>query len=137
MSVPLSKTALLGIGPGWHTVSQFAVAGLILVLVLRPRLRDVRPALKYWGALGYSACITVLYMGLTRTSVTHEALLVGAVPVQVALMAVIFDWARLRAVAWAGLGLSLAGIAVLAGSGSGDASLLGDALVLLSVVIGS
>jgi hypothetical protein len=33
------------------------VAGLILIAVLRPRLRDVRPALVFWGALGYGGCI--------------------------------------------------------------------------------
>lgn len=136
-SVPLSKTALNGFGPGWLTVLRFAVAGLILLAVLRPRLRDVRPALVVWGALGYGGCIMIQNFGLTRTSVTHAALLIGAVPVLVAVMAVIFDRARVRAVAWAGFGLSLAGIVVVAGSGGGDATLIGDALVLLSVVVGS
>lgn len=136
-SVPLSKTALNGFGPGWLTVLRFTVAGLILIAVLRPRLRAVRPALVFWGALGYGACIAVQNLGLTRTSVTHAALLVGAVPVLVAVLAVIFDRARVRAAAWTGFGLSLAGIAVVAGSGGGDASLTGDALVLVSVVIGS
>jgi O-acetylserine/cysteine efflux transporter len=136
-SVPLSKVALTGFGPAWLTVIRFAVAGLILLAVLRPRLRDVRPALVFWGAIGYGVCIVVQNLGLTRTSVTHAALLVGAVPVMVAVMAVIFDRARVRAAAWSGFGLSLAGIAVVAGSGGGDATLIGDALVLLSVVIGS
>jgi O-acetylserine/cysteine efflux transporter len=136
-SVPLSKTALTGFGPAWLTVLRFAVAGLIVLAVLRPRLRSVRPALVIWGAFGYGACIAVQNIGLTRTSVTHAALLVGAVPVLVAVLAVIFDRARVRAVAWTGFGLSLAGIAVVAGSGGGDASLTGDALVLLSVLIGS
>jgi O-acetylserine/cysteine efflux transporter len=136
-SVPLTKAALSGFGPSWLTVFRFAIAGLILVAVLRPRLRGVRPALVLWGAFGYGACIAIQNIGLTRTSVTHAALLVGAVPVIVAILAVIFDRARVRATAWAGFGLSLAGIAVVAGSGGGDASLLGDALVLVSVVLGS
>ncbi|HST81472.1 MAG TPA: DMT family transporter [Kineosporiaceae bacterium] len=136
-SVPLTKAALTGLGPAWLTVFRFAVAGLILVAVLRPRLRDVRPALVFAGALGYGACIVVQNIGLTRTSVTHAALLIGAVPMLVAVMAVIFDRARVRAMAWAGFGLSLAGIAMVAGSGGGDASLIGDALVFASVVVGS
>jgi O-acetylserine/cysteine efflux transporter len=136
-SVPLSKAALTGFGPGWLTVLRFGVAGLILLAVLRPRLRDVRPALVFWGAVGYGSCVAVQNVGLTRTSVTHAALLIGAVPMMVAVMAVIFDKARVRATAWAGFGLSLAGIAVVAGSGGGSASLLGDGLVLLSVAIGS
>ena len=133
----MTKTALGGFGPGWLTVLRFTVAGLILIAVLRPRLQDVRPALVLWGALGYGACIAIQNVGLTRTSVTHAALLVGAVPVLVAVMAVIFDRARVRPTAWMGFGLSLAGIAVVAGSGGGDASLIGDALVLVSVVVGS
>lgn len=136
-SVPLTKTALSGFGPGWLTVLRFAVAGLILIAVLRPRLRDVRPALVFWGALGYGACVAIQNVGLSKTSVTHAALLIGAVPVMVAVMAVIFDRARVRAMAWAGFGLSLGGIAVIAGSGGGNASLAGDALVLLSVIVGS
>jgi drug/metabolite transporter (DMT)-like permease len=136
-SVPLSKTALSGFGPGWLTVLRFAVAGVILVAVFRPRLRDVRPALMFWGALGYGGCIVVQNMGLARTSVTHAALLIGAVPVLVAVLAVVFDRARVGITAWAGFGLSLAGIAVVAGSGGGDSSLAGDLLVLASVVIGS
>jgi len=136
-SVPLSKTALSGFGPGWLTVLRFAVAGVILLAVMRPSLRGIRPALIFWGALGYGACVVVQNVGLTRTSVTHAALLVGAVPVMVAVFAMIFDKARVGALAWTGFGLSLAGIAVVAGSGGGDASLSGDALILLSVAIGS
>jgi drug/metabolite transporter (DMT)-like permease len=136
-SVPLSKAALPAFGPGGLTVFRFAVAGLILIAVFRPRLRTVRPALVCWGALGYGACIVVQNVGLTRTSVTHAALLIGAVPVVVAVLAVIFDRAKVGPLAWLGFGLSMAGIAVVAGSGGGEASLTGDALVLLSVLIGS
>ncbi len=136
-SVPLSKTALTGFGPAWLTVVRFAIAGLILLVVLRPKLRTVSPALTWWGALGYGGCIMIQNIGLGRTSVTHAALLIGAVPVIVAALAVVFDRARVSAVAWGGFALSMAGIAVVAGAGGGDASLLGDALVLLSVVIGS
>jgi EamA-like transporter family len=55
----------------------------------------------------------------------------------VAGLAVLFDGARVNLAAWAGFGLSLAGITVVAGAGGGDASLAGDGLVLLSVLIGS
>jgi O-acetylserine/cysteine efflux transporter len=136
-SVPLSKAALPAFGPGGLTVFRFAIAGLVLIAVFRPRLRDVRPALVFWGALGYGGCIAVQNIGLTRTSVTHAALLIGAVPVMVAVLAVIFDRAKVGMPAWLGFGLSMAGIAVVAGSGGGEASLTGDALVLLSVLIGS
>jgi O-acetylserine/cysteine efflux transporter len=137
MSVPLSKAAMTGFGAGWLTVIRFGVAGVILLVVLRPRIRSVRPALIIWGALGYGGCIAIQNLGVGRTSVTHAALLIGAVPVTVAVLAVLFDGARVRAMAWAGFALSLAGIAVVAGAGGGDAALSGDALVLVSVVGGS
>jgi O-acetylserine/cysteine efflux transporter len=137
-SVPLSKAALAGLGPGWLTVIRFAIAGILLIVVLRPRMvGNVRPSVMLSGALGYGGCIAVQNLGLERTSVTHAALLIGAVPVIVAGLAVLFDGARVTPAAWAGFGLSMAGIAVVAGAGGGDASLAGDALVVLSVVIGS
>jgi O-acetylserine/cysteine efflux transporter len=136
-SVPLSKTAMGAFGPAWLTVIRFAVAGLILMVVLRPNLRNVRLSVVLWGSLGYGGCIVIQNVGLSQTSVTHAALLIGAVPVIVAALAVGFEGARVGLIAWAGFSLSLAGIAVVAGAGGGDASLTGDALVFLSVLLGS
>ena len=137
-SVPLSKAALAGFGPAWLTVIRFAVAGIILLVVLRPRIRgNVRPALIFWGALGYGGCIVLQNVGLARTSVTHAALLIGAVPMIVAVLAVLFDGAQVSPIAWLGFALSLGGIAIVAGAGGGDSSLSGDGLVLLSVLVGS
>jgi O-acetylserine/cysteine efflux transporter len=136
-SVPLSKVALTGFGPIGLTVLRFTVAGLVLLAVLRPDLRRVRPGLVLAGALGYGLCIAIQNLGLGRTSVTHAALLIGAVPVLVAGLAVVFDAARVRALAWAGFAVSLAGIAVVAGAGGGGATLGGDALIFLTVVIGA
>ncbi len=39
------------------------------------------------GAFGYGGSVAVQNAGITRTSVTHAALLVGAVPVLVAVIA--------------------------------------------------
>jgi len=136
-SVPLSKTAFSGFGPAWLTVFRFALAGLVIVAVMRPRLRDVRPALWFYGAFGYGACVLLQNIGLERTSVTHAALLLGSVPVLVAVLAVIFNGARVGLIAWAGFALSLGGIVVVAGAGGGDASLGGDVLVMASVAIGA
>ena len=77
-SVPLSKAALAGFGPGWLTVLRFGIAGVLLIVVLRPRMGgNVRPSVMLWGALGYGGCIAVQNLGLERTSVTHAALLIG------------------------------------------------------------
>ncbi|GLY28639.1 DMT family transporter [Kineosporia sp. NBRC 101731] len=136
-SVPLSKAAFTGFGPAWLTVFRFALAGLLIVVIARPRLRQVRPMLWLYGAFGYGACVLLQNLGLDRTSVTHAALLLGSVPILVAVLAVVFNGAKLGAVAWGGFALSLTGIVVVAGAGGGGASLGGDAIVLGSVAIGA
>lgn len=136
-SVPLSKAAFAGFGPAWLTVFRFALAGLIILVVMRPRLSTVRPALWFYGAFGYGACVLLQNIGLERTSVTHAALLLGSVPVLVAVLAVIFNGARVGLIAWGGFALSLGGIVVVAGAGGGDASVGGDLIVLGSVAIGA
>ncbi len=137
-AVPLSKSALSGLGPLWLTVFRFGISGLLLMVTLRPSLKGTfRPNLLIWGAIGYGGSIAVQNLGIARTSVTHAALIIGTVPVVVAVMAVVFQKARVSAIAWGGFALSTAGIALVAGAGGGSSSLLGDGLVLLSVIIGS
>ena len=74
-------------------------------------------------------------MGITRTSVSHAALLIGSVPVMVAIVAALWHGAVAKPVAWAGFGVSLAGVALLAGSGGSGAALSGDLLVLASLLV--
>jgi len=136
-STPLSKAAFAGFGPAWLTVLRFAVAALVMLAVVRPSLRRVRPALWGYGAVGYGGCVLLQNLGLERTSVTHAALLLGAVPVLVAGLAVVVDGARLTRTAWVGLALSLTGIVAVAGAGGGGATAVGDLLVLGSVLIGA
>ena len=133
-SVPLSKLALDWLGPGWLTVARFAVAAPLLALAGR---RGLRAALTWpvaaGGAGGYGAVIVLQNAGIARTSVSHAALIVGAVPVLVALIAVGLGRGSANRTAWLGFGLALAGVGLVAGAGGGDAALAGDALVLASV----
>ncbi len=73
--------------------------------------------------------------GITRTSVTHAALLIGAAPVLVAVIAAVWQRAVARPVAWAGFALSLAGVGLVAGGGGGGAAPPGDGLVLASLLL--
>ena len=58
--------------------------------------------------------------GISRTSVTHAALLIGAVPVLVAVIAAVWHHTVARPVAWLGFAISLAGVGlVTAGAGGG------------------
>jgi drug/metabolite transporter (DMT)-like permease len=133
-SVPLSKLALEWLDPAWLTVARFAVAAPLLALIGR---RGLRAALAWpvaaAGAAGYGGVIVLQNAGIAQTSVSHAALIVGAVPVLVALLAVGLGRGSASRVAWLGFGLALAGVGLVAGAGGGEAALAGDALVLASV----
>jgi EamA-like transporter family protein len=73
--------------------------------------------------------------GITRTSVSHAALLIGATPVLVAIIAALWHRTVARPVAWAGFAVSLAGVGLVAGGGGGSATAAGDGLVLASLLV--
>jgi O-acetylserine/cysteine efflux transporter len=136
LSVPLSKLALPWLGAGWLTFVRFAAAAPLLALS-RPRaLRDACtiPILAS-GAVGFGAAILLQNAGVEHTSVTHAALVVGAVPVLVALLAAGGGQAVTRPRAWAGYALALLGIGLVAGAGGSGASPSGDLLVLASAAL--
>lgn len=145
-TVPLSKIALEWVAPAWLAFIRFGLAAAVLAAVLlRQAMRDparrrvLRSAFRLpvlvSGALGYGGSVVLQNAGIDRTSVTHAALLAGAAPVLVAIIA--FAWHRTvaRPVAWAGFAVSLAGVGVITGGHSGGATLPGDAMVLASVVL--
>jgi O-acetylserine/cysteine efflux transporter len=136
-TVPLSKLALVWLAPGWLTVLRFGLAAAVLLPVARrrgQRILEMRVLLS--GAAGYGGSVIVQNAGITRTSVTHAALLIGAVPVLVAVIAVVWHQAVARPAAWLGFAISLGGVGlVTAGGGGGGASVLGDGLVLASLLI--
>src|SRR5690349_13325115 len=135
-TVPLSKLALHWLPPGWLTVVRFAVAAAILLPVARHQLRAAfRPVVLASGALGYGATVAVQNAGISRTSVTHAALLIGTVPVLVAIIAAVWHRTVARPVAWAGFALSLAGVGLVTGGHGGGSSAAGDALVLASLLL--
>jgi drug/metabolite transporter (DMT)-like permease len=136
-SVPLSKAALSWLPPGWLVVARFGFAAAVLLATVdRAALRAaLRWQVLAWGAAGLGGSVLIQNAGLTRTSVTHAALLVGAGPVLVAVMAAAWHHTVARPVAWAGFAISLGGVAVVAGGTGGGASGAGDAMVLGSVLI--
>src|SRR5271166_278253 len=136
-TVPLSKLALEWLPPGWLTFVRFGLAAVVLLLAIpRARLRTAfRPAVLASGAFGYGGSVILQNAGISRTSVTHAALLIGAVPVLVAVIAALWQRSVARPVAWAGFGVSLAGVALVAGGHGGGASLRGDGLVLASLLL--
>ena len=146
-TVPLSKLALEWLPPGWLTVVRFGLAAAVLLAVARRRpggqtaqgsaLRAAfTPGVLIAGAFGYGGSVMVQNAGIGRTSVTHAALLIGAVPVLVAIIAAVWYRAVARPVAWFGFAVSLGGVGlVTTGSGGGGATMAGDGLVLASLLL--
>ena len=138
-SVPLSKEALSWLPPGWLVLARFGLAALVLLVTVdRAALRAaLRWQVLAWGAAGLGGSVLIQNAGLARTSVTHAALLIGAGPVLVAVIAAAWHRKVARPVAWAGFTISLGGVAVVAFGQGGGATGAGDALVLVSVLIAS
>lgn len=136
LNVPLTKLALGWLGPGWLTVARFLVAAPVLGLVGRRGLRDAfTPRVLASGAVGFGVVIVLQNAGIEHTSVSHAAMIVGAIPVLVALMAAGLGQTTTRPLTWAGYAVALMGIAFVAGAGGGGASPRGDLLVLGSAVL--
>jgi drug/metabolite transporter (DMT)-like permease len=122
----------------------FASLGVLPVALLRP----VRLTGAEWrtllGAAAFGIPISFLlqFQGLARTTVSHASLMVGAMPVLLGVAATVFAGERLDRVGWLALTGSTAGAALIAVGGSpagaaqGRATLVGDLLVLLSLLAG-
>jgi O-acetylserine/cysteine efflux transporter len=135
-TVPLSKVALGWLPPGWLAFGRFALAAAVLLVASRSRLRAAAsPAILMTGAIGYGGSVLLQNLGIERTSVTHAALLIGATPVMVAIIAAALRHSVARPLAWSGFALSLAGVGLIAGGQGSASSLGGDALVLAAQLI--
>ncbi len=135
-TVPLSKIALGWLPPGWLTAIRFAVAAAVLLTATRSRLRAAwSPAVLASGAVGYGGTVLLQNAGITRTSVSHAALLIGTAPVLVAIVAAVWHRSVARPMAWGGFAVSLAGVGLVAVGGGGGANLGGDGMVLASVLL--
>ena len=121
----------------------FACIGLAPVLLLRRPGLNAREWRILLGAafLGVPLQFLLQFAGLARTTVSHAALMVGTLPVVLAVGAGIFAHERLNRIGWAALAASTTGAALIALGGShrgslGDIpSLAGDMLVVVSLMI--
>src|SRR5262245_42618191 len=88
LTVPLTKVVLGWVDPLWTTVARFGIAAPMLAVLGRRNLRAALTApVAAWGAVGFGAVVVLQNVAIQRTSVTHAAVIVGAVPVFVALTA--------------------------------------------------
>jgi drug/metabolite transporter (DMT)-like permease len=135
--VPLSKLALGWLAPGWLTFARFGLAAAVLLAAATGRrLRAaLTPRVLASGAIGYGGSVVLQNTGITRTSVTHAALLIGAAPVLIAIIAAVWHRTVARPAAWAGFAVSLTGVGLITGGRGGGATAGGDALVLASLLL--
>jgi drug/metabolite transporter (DMT)-like permease len=144
MGFYFGKIALTQLSVGHMVLYRFlfACAGLL------PVMRVPRFSRRQWillltaSFLGIPLQFMLQFYGLSLTTVSHAALMVGTMPVILAVGATIFTHERLDRKGWAALFTSTCGVALIvlggshAASASGDhPTLTGDLLVIVSLVI--
>lgn len=138
VSFLFGKWALEEMGPAHLTLLRFALASAALLpyALLKgvwPRQRDLALFLLV-GFLSVPATFLVQFWGLSLTSATVAALIVGCGPPMIAFFGRLFLKEKLGKAGWAALGASTVGVALtIARPGAGN-DWLGDALVLLSLL---
>ncbi len=143
---------------GKIALSELAVAHMVLyrflfaVIAFLPILRRPRFTAREWRLLLISSFLGVpvqfllQFYGLSLTTVSHAALMVGTIPVMLAIGATLFEHERLSPLGWGALLLSSVGVALIVLSSNmhparagttlgGLPSLTGDCLIILSMVI--
>lgn len=133
-----TRGAMGEIGPLTVGAGRVGIAALVFWLLLAPRGERFAtgrvPALL--GLTGMALFVVTQNVGLRYADATTSAMIGGAQPVVIAALAVPLLGERLHPRQLAGLGLSLAGVAllVLAGSGRTPEAALGNLLPLASAV---
>ena len=138
------KIALVEMGVGSMVLYRFLFAALGLLPLLithRPGLNAAEwRTLLIASFLGVPLQFLLQFRGLSLTTVSHASLMVGTMPVILAVGATLFAHERLHALGWWALAVSTIGAALIALGGhhaalAGGPSLAGDLLVVLSLVI--
>lgn len=134
------KIALREMDSGAMVLYRFGFAALVLIpLLFTHRARFSR---REWGVLLFASFLGVplqfliQFYGLSLTTVSHASLMVGTMPVILAVGAAVFMRERMDSLGWGSLACSTTGAAMIAlGRGGGQATLRGDLLIVLSLMI--
>lgn len=121
---------------------MFAALVLLPVVVMqRPRFSasEWRMLLVAW-LLGVPLQFLLQFKGLSLTTVSHASLMVGTMPVILAMGATVFMGERLHGWGWAAIAVSTCGAALIVSGGEGShagggPTLGGDLLVVVSLAI--
>jgi len=152
VNLSVVKSAISGPGapftPFAFNALRFVVASSALLLMLRWTGDEVPTSRRDWlavlgiGLLGNTVYQALFITGVDHTSPANSALIAATTPVIVALIGAALRIEKLGALAWIGVGMSFAGVAVIVlGNTSGApgapraSSLVGDAIILSAAVV--
>lgn len=121
---------------------RIALAGLAILPVYcwrnrtGPWLPSGWPMLVFLALLGVALNQLSFMAGLARTSAAHAAIIIGVTPILVLLIAAFLGQEELAAAKFTGMGIALAGVALLqfAPSKMTGTSALGDVLILFAAI---
>lgn len=138
------KIALFEMGVGSMVLYRF----LFATLALTPLLFTHKPSFnrREWSTLllcaflGIPLQFLIQFTGLSLTTVSHASLMVGTMPVFLAVAATLFAHERMDATGWFALAVSTIGAALIAlgarhATGTNSPTLIGDLLVVASLII--
>jgi drug/metabolite transporter (DMT)-like permease len=138
------KIALEEMGVGSMVLYRFLFAALALAPLLLTHRPTFNP--REWSTLlmcsflGIPLQFLIQFTGLSLTTVSHASLMVGTMPVLLAVAATLFARERMDATGWFSLVISTVGAALIAlgarhATGFNSPTLAGDLLVVVSLVV--
>jgi O-acetylserine/cysteine efflux transporter len=138
---PVIKTVLREMPPPAFNALRLVIASSVYLVLVATTART-RPTRREWldlAALGlFGQFLYQLFFmnGLARTSVANASLIIGWVPVVVALVSAAMGLERLSRMHWVGIALSVVGIyfVVALDAGLSGETLVGDALTFGAVL---
>ncbi|MDQ6663880.1 MAG: DMT family transporter [Acidobacteriota bacterium] len=120
---------------------RISLAGLLMIPVYAWKggkwSRSDVPMLLGMGILGVTLNQVFFILGMSRTTVAHSSIIIGTTPVLVLAIAGALQMERVTLTKMGGMGVALAGVAILQGFRSqspGGATMLGDFFVFLAAL---
>ena len=112
----VSSATFQRIPPVTLAALRILVGAVVLVVVFRGRLRFSRTSARRVVAAGAVVAVTIVlqFVGTSLTTGAEGALLTTTTPAFVLLFGVLLERQRVRSIAWAGIGVALAGVALIA-----------------------
>ena len=138
----ITKASLEYLPPLGFTALRFTLASVALLLMLRVLERGVAISKTTWlkliliGLIGNTVYQPAFILGLANTTATNCAVIIGALPGVVALLAWVFRIEKLSVLVTSGIVLSLAGVFLVVGAKGislGGETTLGDLLTVGAV----